>query len=533
VLSAAGLRVIAPDLIGFGRSDKPADKAIHTYAFHVEAMTKLVTTLDVREATFFGQDWGGLIGLRVVAENPERFAAVVISNTGLPIGSGTVSPAFDNWKRANEAMNARGDMPIGAIVAQSVGDPALARAYDAPFPNPRYKAGPLIMPQRVPMTLEDPARAANLAAWEVFRKWQKPFVTAFGDGDPITRGGDRPFQEQVPGAKGQSHRTIAGAGHFIQETHGEELARIIIDLGKKSPAARFEAAPCPFTADAKVLDQVRCGSVTVLENRSAPDGRRLRLAVAIVKSLNPTPRPDPVVFIAGGPGNAPIERVPRFVMSGWLDALRADRDVIVYDQRGTGFSEPKFCPELSAEWNPRQYQGPAARRTHQQQMLARCGESMRRTGFDLAQYNSTVSAHDLQDLRRALGYEQWNLFARSYGTRLALVAMRVAPQGIRGAVFDGPSPPNRAVWFNRPGDFVDVLQRLSAACAAQPACNAAFPNVEQTFWRTVEELDREPRARQVPRPNGIPNTVMMTGAVVAARVVTGVHGPTSYQPCRC
>ena len=230
VLSAAGFRVIAPDLVGFGRSDKPGDKAIHTYAFHVEAMTRLVTALDLREATFFGQDWGGLIGLRVVAENPERFAAVVISNTGLPIGAGTMPPAFEKWKRANEAMNARGDMPIGAIVAQSVGDPALARAYDAPFPDPRYKAGPLIMPQRVPMTLEDPARAANLAAWEVFRKWEKPFVTAFGDGDPITRGGERPFQEQVPGAKGQSHRTIAGAGHFIQETHGPELARIIIDL---------------------------------------------------------------------------------------------------------------------------------------------------------------------------------------------------------------------------------------------------------------------------------------------------------------
>ena len=270
VLSAAGLRVIAPDLIGFGRSDKPADKAIHTYAFHVEAMTKLVTTLDLREATFFGQDWGGLIGLRVVAENPERFAAVVISNTGLPVGSGTVSPAFDNWKRANEAMNARGDMPIGAIVAQSVGDPALVRAYDAPFPDPRYKAGPLILPQRVPVTLDDPARAANLAAWEIFRKWQKPFVTAFGDGDPITRGADRPFQEQVPGAKGQSHRTIAGAGHFIQETHGQELARIIIDLAKKPAASRFEVAPCPFTADAKVLDQMRCGSVTVLAAAQGP-----------------------------------------------------------------------------------------------------------------------------------------------------------------------------------------------------------------------------------------------------------------------
>jgi len=246
VLTAAGFRAIAPDLIGFGRSDKPADKAIHTYAFHVDAMTALVNTLDLRDATFFGQDWGGLIGLRVVAENPDRFAAVVVSNTGLPVGDGPVSPihssgnwrAFAEWKRANEAMNAQGDMPVGALVAKTVGNPALAAAYDAPFPDARYKAGPLILPQRVPVSPDDPARPANLAAWEVFRKWQKPFVTAFGDSDPITGGLDRAFQERIPGAKGQPHRTLAGAGHFIQETHGKQLARIVIEVASSAGAAR-------------------------------------------------------------------------------------------------------------------------------------------------------------------------------------------------------------------------------------------------------------------------------------------------------
>jgi len=235
LLAKAGLRAIAPDLIGFGRSDKPAKMDVHTYAFHVDAMSRLVTNLDLREATFFGQDWGGLIGLRVVAENQERFAAVVVSNTALPVGTGKPSPAFEEWKRQNAAMIERGDMPVGKLVAEFTGDPSLAAPYDAPFPDARYKAGPLILPQRVPVRLEDPAREANLAAWAVFQKWEKPFVTAFGDSDPITAGLERSFQEQVPGAKGQPHRTIRGAGHFIQETHAPELAEIIINVVKSLP----------------------------------------------------------------------------------------------------------------------------------------------------------------------------------------------------------------------------------------------------------------------------------------------------------
>jgi haloalkane dehalogenase len=235
LLAKAGVRAIAPDLIGFGRSDKPADMDVHTYAFHVDAMSRFVTNLDLRQATFFGQDWGGLIGLRVVAENAERFAAVVVSNTALPVGTGKPSPAFEEWKRQNAAMIERGDMPVGRLVAGFTDDPSLAAPYDAPFPDARYKAGPLILPQRVPVSPDDPAREANLAAWAVFRKWEKPFVTAFGDSDPITAGLERPFQEQIPGAKGQPHRTIQGAGHFIQETHAPELAEIIINVVKSLP----------------------------------------------------------------------------------------------------------------------------------------------------------------------------------------------------------------------------------------------------------------------------------------------------------
>ena len=196
VLTEAGLRCIVPDLIGFGRSDKPASMDVHTYKFHVDAIADLVKQLDLQDVTFFGQDWGGLIGLRVVAENEERFAKVVISNTGLPTGDAIVSEGFKRWKAMNQSMIDRGDMPVGALLAQSTGDPSLAAPYDAPFPDGRYKSGALIMPQRVPSSKDDPAREAQLAAWEVFREWEKPFLTAFGDSDPITGGGDKVFQEQ-------------------------------------------------------------------------------------------------------------------------------------------------------------------------------------------------------------------------------------------------------------------------------------------------------------------------------------------------
>ena len=241
VLVEAGHRCIVPDLIGFGRSDKPASMDTHTYKFHVDAMTKLVETLDLQQATFFGQDWGSLIGLRVVAENEERFARVVLSNAGLPVG-GAAGPedfpensAFIRWKRRNQAMIDAGDIPTGRMLATNTGDPSIAAAYDAPFPEPAYKAGALIMPQRVPVFADDPANEANRKAWEVFERWEKPFLTAYGDRDPITRGGEVLFQRRVPGAQGQPHVKVEGAGHFIQETHGEELAGIINEFIAANP----------------------------------------------------------------------------------------------------------------------------------------------------------------------------------------------------------------------------------------------------------------------------------------------------------
>jgi haloalkane dehalogenase len=241
VLTASGYRCLVPDLIGFGRSDKPVSMEVHTYKFHVDAITEWVKVLNLRKATFFGQDWGSLIGLRVVAENEERFTRVVISNGGLPVGvvdgpeALPEDHAFMQWKRINQSFIDQGDIPVGTLVSRNVGDPSIAIAYDAPFPAPSFKAGPLIMPQRVPVFADDPANEANRKAWEVFERWEKPFLTAFSDGDPITRGGDRMFLARIPGTTGQPHTTIKDAGHFLQEDKGEELARVIVDFIKRTP----------------------------------------------------------------------------------------------------------------------------------------------------------------------------------------------------------------------------------------------------------------------------------------------------------
>jgi len=238
LFAEAGYRAIAPDLIGFGRSDKPVSMDVHTYQFHVDTQTALIEALGLTDVTFVGQDWGGLIGLRVVAENEDRFSRVAIANTGLPDPEVVEIPedsAFMNWKRRNQAMIEAGDIPTGIMVSNSVQDPSVRIAYDAPFPDPSYKAGPLIMPQRVPVTGADPGATENAAAWEIFRQWEKPFLTSFSDGDPITGDWKARFLEDVPGTRNQQHTTIQGAGHFLQEQKGEEWARLIIEFMRANP----------------------------------------------------------------------------------------------------------------------------------------------------------------------------------------------------------------------------------------------------------------------------------------------------------
>jgi haloalkane dehalogenase len=236
VLVAAGLRVVAPDLVGFGRSDKPARQADYSYERHVRWMSAWLTANDLNHVTLFCQDWGSLIGLRLVVAHPERFDRVVLANGGLPTGNETVPRAFHLWRAFARYSPL---FPIGRIVrsgcAKGLDDRAVA-AYDAPFPSRRHRAGARAFPSLVPITPDDPARAANERAWAIFEQWHKPFLTLFSTRDPITRGGDKAWQQRVPGAAGQPHTRIRGAGHFLQEDAGEELAAAIVAFVRGAPA---------------------------------------------------------------------------------------------------------------------------------------------------------------------------------------------------------------------------------------------------------------------------------------------------------
>ena len=227
-LAAKGHRVIAPDLIGFGRSDKPALRTDYTYERHVAWMSLWFLGLDLKDVTLFCQDWGGLIGLRLAAAFPERFAGLVIANTGLPVGSG-MTEGFKAWLEFSQTIP---EMPIGMIVNMGTGrDLTLAEiaAYDAPFPDETYKEGARQFPTLVPVTPEHGSVAENKAAWQVLETFDKPVVTAFSDGDAVSRGGDVTFQTRIPGAKGQPHVTTKGA-HFLQEDCPEEITAIIDTL---------------------------------------------------------------------------------------------------------------------------------------------------------------------------------------------------------------------------------------------------------------------------------------------------------------
>jgi haloalkane dehalogenase len=236
VLVDAGLRCIAPDLVGFGRSDKPAEPSDYTYARHVGWMrSALLDRLGLHDITLVGQDWGGLVGLRLAAEDPDRFARIVVANTGLPTGDRAPTDAFLAWQRFSQEAE---DFPVGGIINGGCTTelaPEVVAAYDAPFADDSYKAGARSFPTLVPTSPDDPAADANRAAWKVLERWDKPLLTAFSDGDPITRGGARPFEKLVPGAQGRPHATIAGAGHFLQEDRGPELARVVVELVGATP----------------------------------------------------------------------------------------------------------------------------------------------------------------------------------------------------------------------------------------------------------------------------------------------------------
>lgn len=228
IVTAAGYRVIAPDLVGFGRSDKPAQREDYTYQRHMNWMKGVIEQLDLRGINLVCQDWGGLIGLRLAAENEQRFARIVAANTGLPTGDQPMSEAFYRWQQFSQTAPA---FDIGRVIkngcATQLSDEVVA-AYNAPFPDDSYKAGARQFPTLVPTKPDDQASEANRQAWGVLTRWEKPFLTAFSDSDPITHGGDRVFRKLIPGAQGQPHTTITGAGHFLQEDKGEELAEVVV-----------------------------------------------------------------------------------------------------------------------------------------------------------------------------------------------------------------------------------------------------------------------------------------------------------------
>jgi haloalkane dehalogenase len=231
VLADAGCRAVALDLVGFGRSDKPADRADYTYSRHVEWIRAAVfERLDLRDVTLLGQDWGGLIGLRLVAENPERFARVVAANTGLPDGTQQMS---DVWLMFRDAVAKADVLDIGRFVAGGCTTPPapeVVAAYDAPFPDESFKAGARAFPLLVPTTPDDPGGVANRKAWEVLSSLDLPLLVAFSDGDPITGGMAPVFARAMPGAQGREHPTLRGAGHFLQEDEGEELGRVVAEF---------------------------------------------------------------------------------------------------------------------------------------------------------------------------------------------------------------------------------------------------------------------------------------------------------------
>lgn len=233
-LADAGLRAIAPDLPGFGRSDKPASIDDYGYARLVDWMEAWMDAVGLEGVTLFGQDWGSLIGLRMVANRPERFARVAVGNGFLPTGEGPASLPFRAWRlfaRVTPVFPAGWVVQLGTARRLSRRE---RRAYDAPFPDASFQAGARALPRLVPTSPSDPAAVDNRRAWRVLERWEKPFLTAFSDGDPITRGLDRTLQDRIPGARGRQHVTLRGAGHFLQEDRGAELARVLVDFVRET-----------------------------------------------------------------------------------------------------------------------------------------------------------------------------------------------------------------------------------------------------------------------------------------------------------
>lgn len=288
---------------------------------------------------------------------------------------------------------------------------------------------------------------------------------------------------------------------------------------------RFEPGPCPFETAAP-LEGVDCGDLVVYENRDDPAEGTLRLAVAILRSFNDTPEPDPIVFPAGGPGNPNVVKAPGYARLDFFNRYRQKRDIVLYDQRGTGYSDPEFCPTLNQVLIPMDYSGadPQHVRDRTVSTVRTCRDEMLAGGVDFSRYNSATSARDLDDLRQTLGYARWNLYGGSYSARLALTAMRDTPEGIRSVILDSTSPPNARNWVRLPQNLTRSLNLIFEQCQADARCQAAFPDLESDVYRAIRRLDEEPVILAMSDTTQFPaSRVVLDGDLFIEGLFGGMH----------
>lgn len=287
----------------------------------------------------------------------------------------------------------------------------------------------------------------------------------------------------------------------------------------------FVPGPCPPTLPRGV--KADCGHLVVPENRTRLDGRRLRLAVAIVPSLSPTPHGDPIVFLPGGPGQDAISDLSQITESG----LNRDRDLVVMSQRGTLSSPPALtCPEIDRFYQQRiglLYDAPSTGRLYVR-AVSTCRDRLAAEGVDLAAYNSSESAADLADLRTALGIREWNVFSHSYGTELALTYMRRYPRGIRSVAIDGVVPPSVATPGWTWSSVKESFDNITGECAAQPACRTRYPELAAVFTGLVSQLEAHPVTTQVTVPGAGPVTVVLDGGALVNWLVRASHTPAEF-----